>query len=84
MDRYLVISPHTEQDCKQALIDVHAAGYITRFDWGCNDGDHTGWITIEAENANQALLVVPSSQRHSARAVRLVKFAPADVEKLHT
>lgn len=83
MERYLVISPHTEQDCKQALKEVYAAGYITRFDWGCMDGDHTGWIVLEAENAKQALMVVPTLQRHSARVVKLAKFSPADVEKMH-
>ncbi len=83
MERYLVISPHTVQDCKQALKEVHAAGYITHFDWGCMDGDHTGWVVLEAENAKQALMVVPTSQRHTARAVKLAKFSPADVEKMH-
>jgi len=83
MDRFLVISPHTEQACKQALIDVLAAGYITHFDWGCLDGDHTGWVVLEAENASQALMVVPALQRRFARAVKLVKFSPEDVEKMH-
>ena len=83
MDRYLVISPHTPADCKQALKEVHAAGYITHFDWGCMDGDHTGWVVLEAENAKEAMLVVPSLQRNSARAVKLVKFAPSDIEKMH-
>jgi hypothetical protein len=83
MDRFLVISPHTAADCKQALKEVHAAGYITHFDWGCMDGDHTGWVVLEAENAKEALMVVPSLQRHSARAVKLVKFAPSDIEKMH-
>lgn len=83
MDRYLVISPHTEGDCKQALKEVNAIGYITHFDWGCADGDHTGWVVIEAENTQQALLVVPAMQRHKAKAVKLVKFSPTDVVNMH-
>ena len=83
MDRYLVISPHTAEECKRAVKEVHAAGYITHFDWGCTDGDHTGWVVLEAASAKEALMVVPAMQRHSARAVKLVKFAPADVEKTH-
>jgi hypothetical protein len=83
MDRYLVISPHTAEDCKRALKEVHAAGYITHFDWGCMDGDHTGWVVLEAANAKEALMVVPSLQRHTARAIKLVKFAPSDIEKMH-
>jgi len=83
MDRYLVSSPHTEGDCKQALKEVHAVGYITHFDWGCMDGDHTGWVVLEAESATQALMVVPALQRNSAKAVKLVKFSPSDVANMH-
>lgn len=83
MDRFLVISPHTPAVCKDAIRQVLFAGYITHFDWGCLDGDHTGWVIIEAENAKEALMVVPSGQRHIARAVRLTKFSAADLEKTH-
>jgi hypothetical protein len=83
MDRYLVISPHTDAECREAIQQVLFAGYITHFDWGCKDGDHTGWVIIEAENAREALMVVPAGQRSSARAVRLARFTPADVEMMH-
>ncbi len=83
MDRYLVVSPHTAGDCKQALKEVHAIGYITHFDWGCMDGDHTGWVVLEAESVQQALMVVPPMQRHKAKAVKLVKFSPADIAGMH-
>ena len=83
MDRYLVISPHTAAECSAALAEIHAAGYITHFDWGCMDGDHTGWVILEAENAGQAMMVVPAQQRRHARVVKLVKFSPADVERMH-
>ena len=74
MQRFIVISPHTHEECKKAFNEVVAAGYTTHFDWGCTDGDHTGWVTIEAENAKQALMVVPSFLRGNARAVKLAKI----------
>jgi hypothetical protein len=83
VDRYLIISPHTAGDCKRALKEVSAAGYITHFDWGCKDGDHTGWVVLEAESTQQALLVVPTFQRQEARAVKLVKFTMEDVVNMH-
>ncbi len=83
MERFLVISPHTDADCKDTIQQVLFAGYITHFDWGCRDGDHTGWVVIDAENAKEALMVVPAKQRHTARAVRLTKFSAADIEKMH-
>ena len=83
MDRYLVISPHTEKDCATALKQLLYIGYITHFDWGCMDGEHTGWAIIEAKTSSEALLVVPPTQRSTAKVVRLNKFSPADVEKMH-
>lgn len=84
MNRYLVIAPHTVEDCAKSIQQVEAAGYITHFDWGCKDGEHTGWVVIEAENANEALLVVPSFDRPKARAIKLTKFGPKDIPKAHT
>ncbi len=74
MHRYLVISPHTHEECKNAISQVPAAGYTTHCEWGCMDGDHTGWIILEAENNGQALMVVPSFLRGKARAVKLTRF----------
>jgi len=59
-------------------------GYLNNFDWGCGEGVHTGWVVIEAENAAQALGVVPALIRNKARAVGLVKFDSETVDKLKT
>jgi hypothetical protein len=83
MDRYLIISPHTVKDCTKAIQEVTAMGYITHFDWGCEDGEHVGWAIIEADNSKEALLAVPSFQRNSAKAVRLKRFSPEDITATH-
>lgn len=83
MDRYLVSVSHTNDDCVRALKAVEAVGMITHFDWGCKDGDHTGYVIIEAESRSQALMVVPPLMRDKARAVRLVKFEPEEVRSMH-
>ncbi len=74
MHRFLVISPHTHEECDKAFVEVVNAGYTTHFDWGCMDGDHTGWVVLEADNASEALMVVPSFLRGKARAVKLTKI----------
>lgn len=79
MDKFLVESHHTIHDCKLAVISVHSSGYLNNFDWGSKDGVHTGWAIIEAENAPQALGIVPAVIRDKARAVRLTKFEPSMV-----
>lgn len=83
MDRYLIETPHREQDCVNLLQLVHAAGYLTHFDWGCMNGVHTGWAIIEAEDDTQARLAVPPLVRGQARVVKLNKFDPAMVAQLH-
>jgi hypothetical protein len=83
MERYLVESPHSAQDCTYILEQVLALGYLTHFEWGCLDGDHTGWAIVEAESAEQARMVVPTFAREKARVVRLVKFTREDLLKSH-
>jgi hypothetical protein len=77
MDRYLVESPHTEKQCKQAVQTVFASGYLHNFEWGCDDDVHVGYAIIESENKSEALLVVPPNLRREARAVKLVKMDPS-------
>lgn len=83
MDRYIVIAPHTAEDCTKVLANVESMGYITHFDWGCKDGEHCGWVIIEADNPREALLVVPAFDRHKARAIKLTKFGPQDLKVTH-
>jgi hypothetical protein len=83
MDRYLVISPHTAKDCSDALKQLLYVGYITHFDWGCMDGEHTGYAIIEASNAKEASMVVPPTQRSTTRVIRLNKFSPEEIKSIH-
>ncbi len=83
MERFLVISPHTAEDCKDVLAQTLAAGYLTHFDWGCADGVHTGWAIIEAEDAKEAMLSVPTGSRHLASVVKITKYTPEQIEKMH-
>lgn len=83
MKRFLVVSNHTGEDCVRALKEALAIGYLTHFDWGCKDGVHTGWATLEAEDKSEAMLSVPTFLRGSAQIVRLTKFQPEKVEAMH-
>jgi hypothetical protein len=82
MDRFLVESPHALPKCKLAVKLIQSAGYLNNFDFGCKDGVHIGWAVIEAENAAQALAVVPAMIRDKARAIKLNKFDSAMVDHL--
>jgi hypothetical protein len=83
MDRYLIVSPHSKEECVKALRQIESIGSISHFEFGCKDGEHCGWVILEAENKQEALLAVPSVERHKAKAIRLVRFSPDDVKKMH-
>ncbi len=49
MNRYIVISSHTSEDCKMAVKQFrqYNAGFLTHFEWGCADNDHTAYAIIK-------------------------------------
>ena len=82
MERYLVISEHTAEDCKMAVkyfMDYHA-GFLTHFEWGCYDSDHHAYNIIEADSHENALLSVPPLFRAKAKAIKLTFFKPSKME----
>jgi hypothetical protein len=81
MQKFLIISPHTHEECTWVIKQTLAIGYLTHFYWGCKSGDHTGYAMIESENREQALLSIPTMIRDKGKAIELVQFDPMEVEK---
>jgi hypothetical protein len=80
MDRYLIESPHTPDDCRKVVKSVYTQHFLNNCDWGCMGGVHKSWVIIEAEDEKQAMLVVPHVLRNNATAIKLVKFEPGMVK----
>jgi hypothetical protein len=83
MERYLVESHHSPENCEMVIKETHSIGYLHYFEWGCADDVHTGWAFIEAESRDQALMSVPSIVRDQARAVRVVKYGDKSAQLHH-
>jgi hypothetical protein len=83
MKKYIIETPHTDEECLQLLDQMIASGYLHHFSWGCEAGVHCGWAMIEAENDDQARLAVPPMIRGQARIVQLNSFTDEDVARLH-
>src|SRR5512147_2851914 len=66
--QYIVISPHTEAECLAALDAVKDMGpnALAKWQYGCMDGDHTGYCILTAASSEQALASVPASVRDKA------------------
>ena len=78
MNRYMVISEHTSEECRQAVkffADFYA-GFITHFEWGCKDHDHHAYAIIEADSHEEAKMIVPPLFRDKARVIKLTYFYP--------
>ena len=83
MDRFLIETPHREEDCLKLIQLLDAQGYLMQFDWGCLSGVHTGWAVIEADNVAEARLVVPPLVRGQAHVVKVSKFDAATLARMH-
>lgn len=78
MDRYIVMSGHSAEDCKMAVKQFrqYNAGFLTHFEWGCLDNDHTAYAIIEAESHENAKMSVPPLFRQKTKVIRLTYFDP--------
>jgi hypothetical protein len=67
VDRYLIEVPHEAEviACAKVVQAFLASGshFLTHADWGCTDGEHKAWISLEAESEEAARGVLPPAFR---------------------
>lgn len=82
--RFLVIAPHTKEECLKALDDVKAMGQkvLDKCDWGCMAGDHTCYVILEAKDEADARKMLPGNWTGAAFHP-LNKFTAAQIESFH-
>jgi len=56
--------------------------FLTHADWGCKDGEHNAWITVEVDTREEALGIVPPLYRAAAKVVQLNTFTMKDIEDI--
>jgi hypothetical protein len=85
MPRYIIEDTHSVEDCLKVLDAFMHAGahYLTNAEWGCEAGDHTAWIVIEAGSDEEARHLIPPIIRNRARLVRLNRFTPEQIRGFH-
>jgi len=86
MERYLIEIPHEAevQACARVVRVFLASGshVLTHADWGCLDGVHTAWLSVEAESKEAARYMVPPAFRASATIIGLNKFTMERLEDI--
>jgi hypothetical protein len=83
--KYLVIAPHTADQCLATLDGISAANAkaLATWDFGCKSGDHTGYMTVMASSDDEVKAMLPESMRDQAKIVKLSKFTAADLKMAH-
>lgn len=91
MKRYLIEVPHgaDKKACDQAIQIFLQTGshFLTHADWGCLDGEHKAWITVDVENKEEARLILPSLFRQTAKITELTNFTTLEflkTDEIHT
>ncbi len=85
MAKYVVESPHTSEECMQALDETLEKGeeILKLFAFGCKSGEHTGWAYMDADSEKEALEIVPEFLRDKARAHEVSMFTPEEIKAAH-
>jgi len=79
-----VSHPGEKIECLRSVAVLLTSGshFLTNADWGCLDGNHKAWFTMEAGSKEEALRVVPPAFRDRTIVSRLNTFKLSDVEEL--
>ena len=86
MPKFLIEVPHegTTAACNRAIEVFLRTGshFLTHADWGCKDGVHKAWFTIELGSKEEARGIVPPDYRRDALIVQLTHFGQQDLEAI--
>lgn len=56
--------------------------FLTNADWGCMDGVHSAWLTVDVPSKEEARMVLPSAFRTQAKITALNKFDLGQIEAM--
>lgn len=86
MSRFLIEVPHEADTlaCAKVVKVFLESGshFLTHADWGCKDGDHKAWLTVDVDSKDQARAILPPAYRHDARIVQLNHFTIEEIDEL--
>jgi len=80
---YMIISPHTAAECDATLEQAEQLGTLSKFEWGCKQGDHTGYAIVQATSKEEALKMVPENVRAKARVIKVDHLTPEEIRAMH-
>ena len=86
MPRFLIEIQHADdfEGCVKALDAIVNFGshLVTNAEFGCEDGEHCGWLIVEVDTRAEALQMIPPQLRDGARIVQLKKWSREEIEAM--
>ena len=86
MPKYLIEVPHDKDvaACAHVVESFLTFGshFVVNADWGCRDGVHKAWITIETDSKEEARDILPPAYRDQATIIQLNKFSMDEIEEI--
>jgi hypothetical protein len=84
MARFLIEVPHAEDQLACArVVEIFlktGSHFLTHADWGCKDGVHKAWITVEVDSRDDARHILPTALREIARITQLNYFTMDEID----
>jgi hypothetical protein len=82
---FLVTTTHTPEKCLAALDEMAQKDQelLSKIEWGCRSGDHTGYVFISAKTEQEALSKLPEANLATARAEQVTRFTPQQLRSIH-
>lgn len=86
MSKFLIEVPHGEEhvECALAIQIFLKTGshWLTNAEWGCQDGEHKGWIVVELDSKEEARRILPPAFRQQAKIVQLNRFTMEELDEI--
>jgi hypothetical protein len=86
MPKFLIEVPHEKEllACAQVIESFlnYGSHFATKADWGCRDGVHKAWITVETDSREDARNILPPAYRAQATIIQLNKFSMAEIDEI--
>jgi len=82
--KYLVTATHTPEECLASMDEVAKnKKLLEKAEWGCMSGDHTVYLTTQANSPEDAIKMLPEHDQKNAKAVKLTKLTAAQIKAFH-
>jgi len=86
MPKFLIEVPHEEEllACAQVVESFlnYGSHFAVNADWGCMDGVHKAWITLETDTREDARNILPPAYRARATVIQLNKFTMEELDEI--